>query len=451
MNNIENILPTDFILQMKQMLSEKEYDLFIKSFNKENVKGFRVNTQKISVEDFLNIYEFDLEKIPYVNNGFYYNDDKIGSTVLHQTGAIYSQEPSSMVPVACLQHLNLQGKKVLDLCASPGGKSTQIAAMLGDNGLLVSNEVIPSRAKILFSNIERLGLINTIITNEKVENLANHFEGFFDVVIVDAPCSGEGMFRKDNSAIKEWCKESVLSNSIRQQQILDFAKRCVKKDGYLLYSTCTYNKNENENNVNYLIKNGYQLVNVAEIVKPYVQYGKYMDKTVRCFPFYTRGEGQFCAVLQNNNINYNSDKPNKKILESNCKLAKEFLDKYFNFDFDYMLEEINEKICILPKNYCNTKGLNVISKGVILGQVVKNRIEPHHQLFSAYGKYCKIRINYSKDDKKLKAYLRGEQLQEQVPNGFGAVLCENYAVGGFKCVNGDIKNYYPKGLRFVIK
>lgn len=452
MNNIESVLPIEFIKEMKELLNVKEYNMFIDSFNKQSEKGIRVNTQKISVEKFLKLNDsMPLEKIPYLDNGFYCKEDKIGSTIFHQIGALYSQEPSSMVPVSCLQHLDLKGKKVLDLCAAPGGKSTQIAQLIGEEGLLVSNEVVTSRAKILFSNIERLGLTNVIVTNEKIENLSKHFQGFFDVVIVDAPCSGEGMFRKDSSAIREWRSESVVSNSIRQQKILSYAKMCVKNQGYLLYSTCTYNKCENENNVEFLIKNGFQLVDVFDKVKPYVKYGMFMDKTVRCFPFFTRGEGQFCAVLKNENQVEESLKINKKIEHENNKLANEFLNKYFNFPFEVEIETINNKIHIVPKNNVYTGNLNVLSKGVILGEIVKNRIEPHHQLFSAYGKYCKIKVEYSLNDEKVKKYLKGEQLYENVNDGFGVILCEGCSVGGFKSVNGDLKNYYPKGLRIALK
>lgn len=451
MIDIISKLPQEFLNNMKHILKDKDYASFLNSFNEKEQKAIRVNNNKIDTEKFLSLYNEKIEKVPYFENAFYVDKEKLGVSVLHQIGAFYSQEPSSMIPVACLQDFNLKGKRVLDLCSSPGGKATQIASLVGEDGLIVCNEIISSRSKVLFSNIERLGLKNTIILNETPKRIAEHFKGFFDVVIVDAPCSGEGMFRKDEMAIKEWHKDLPLINSERQKKILLDAIKCLKYDGILLYSTCTYNLLENESNVDFLIKNNMEQLDVSNKVKPYICYEYIKEKTVRCLPFKTRGEGQFCAVLKNKNQNNENCLADKKCVIYKDKIINEFLQKYFNFNQEKNLELIENKINILPSNYCNTNGLNVLSKGVILGEIVKNRVEPHHQLFSAYGKNSRIQINYDINDENIKKYLRGEEIFEDLPNGFGTILCENICVGGFKSVNGTLKNYYPKGIRIVIK
>lgn len=451
MNDIQEILPDEFKKQMYNLLGKDDYVKYINSFNEPIVKGVRVNNSKISTTDFLKIYEEKVEKIPYFDNAFYVNSNKIGVNILHQIGAFYSQEPSSMVPVACIKHINLKGKKVLDLCASPGGKSGQVHSLIGNDGLLVCNEVVTSRAKILFSNIERLGLENTIVLNEKVEKISQFFQGFFDVVIVDAPCSGEGMFRKDENAIYEWSLEGVKANSERQKTILDNAIKCLKKDGILVYSTCTYNVLENDENVDYIKSKNFKQLEICPDVIPFVRYGYKKEKTVRCYPFEIKGEGQFCSIFKNENDFEQSSKVLKKCNYINNKLAKEFLDKYFNIPFDYKLEEVNNNICLVNNNFCNTNGLNVISKGVIVGNITKNRLEPHHQLFSSLGKYCKIKLDLANNELDLKKYLKGEQLSYNLENGFGCVMFNGISVGGFKSVNSQIKNYYPKGLRIVIK
>ena len=454
MNNLHANLPADFLENMQKILTKSDYELFLKSFQEKSEKGINVNTNKITVNKFLELYKkennLEVSKIPYYDKGFYVKAEKVGG-LLHQIGAFYSQEPSSMVPVACVEHLNLKGKRVLDLCSAPGGKSIQMAELIGNDGLIVCNEIITNRSKILFSNIERLGLCNTIVLNENPKNLSEFFEGYFDVVIVDAPCSGEGMFRKEESAIRDWNKQNVIACAERQKNILDCAFKCLKKDGILIYSTCTYNTLENEENVNYILNNNFKQLDINEKVKPYVKYGYLKEKTVRCFPFFTKGEGQFCSVFQNKNENFESTKPYKKINFEKNVLANDFLSKYFEFPYEIKLETVNGKINILPKNCCNTTGLKVVSKGVILGEIVKNRIEPHHQLFSSYGNNCKIKLNCYINDETIKKYIKGEQLSYNLENGFGCVVYENIPIGGFKSVNGSVKNYYPKGLRTVIK
>ena len=445
--NLENKLPKEFIDEMKKILTEQELNCYLDSFNSLSQKGIRINLTKIGLEKFLELYdEKDLEKVPYFDNSFYSNKEKFGKDILHQIGCFYSQDPSSMVPVSLLKDYDLSNKLVLDMCASPGGKSLQIASMMGDDGLVVSNEIVPSRAKILQSNIERLGKTNFIVLNDSPKNISQTLQGVFDVVIVDAPCSGEGMFRKDPNAINEWSLEGVKANSIRQKAIIDEADKCLKTGGLLVYSTCTFSPKEDEEVVEYIESKGYSVLPVNEKVKEFTKVSMIKKDTVRCFSGLMRGEGQFCALLKKEKLQEtNCSKP--KINYVKNKIAEEFIKANLDLDFSYNLEMVKEYICICPKNNLDTKNLKVVSKGVILGQVVKNRLEPHHQLFSALGKYFKVKLDLKDDIVSLKKYLKGEQLSFNLPKGYGCILYNNVPVGGFKSINGDLKNLYPKGLR----
>ena len=308
-------LPEKFKERMKTLLKD-EYDDFITAVNGEPVKGFRVNTDKISLEDFDKINIFGNEKIPYVKNGFYLDYDKAGNHPYHHAGMIYIQEPGAMAPAECVEIE--EDWKVLDMCASPGGKSTQIKNKLGEKGLLVSNEIIPSRCKILTGNIERLGLENCVTTCMDTSRLAKTFPETFDFIMVDAPCSGEGMFRKDDVAIEEWSEENVKMCADRQAEILENAVKCLKDGGYIVYATCTFSLEENEMTVCNFLENHpeFELLPVNEDVKNYTSDGFFYDGctckninfTRRFYPHKSKGEGQFMALLHNKNVPYENKK-----------------------------------------------------------------------------------------------------------------------------------------------
>ena len=230
-------LPKEFSERMKLLLKD-DYELYLKALEEPAVRALRVNTAKISVDDFLKICPFDLKKIPYVSNGFYFDYDRIGNHPFHHAGMFYVQEPGAMAPAECID-IDPEWT-ILDMCAAPGGKSTQLKNKLGENGVLVSNEIIPSRCKILTGNIERLGLLNTVTTCMDSKKIASAFPKTFDLIMVDAPCSGEGMFRKDENAILEWSEENVKMCAERQKQILQIAEKLVAAGGKLVYSTCTF-------------------------------------------------------------------------------------------------------------------------------------------------------------------------------------------------------------------
>lgn len=447
MNFEDYNLPNEFINQMKDLLTHKDFEAYINSFKQSPQKAIRINTTKINEQKFLSLYEGqNLEKVPYFEYSYYSNKEKVGKNILHQIGCFYSQDPSSMMPIALIRNLDIEGKRVLDMCASPGGKSLQIANLVGKEGLIASNEIVPLRAKILQSNVERLGQTNFIVLNDNPKNISNNLRNTFDIVIVDAPCSGEGMFRKDPKAITEWSVEGVKANQYRQKQIIDEADKCLKNGGYLIYSTCTYSKLENEDIASYIEEKGYKIVKIDEKIKKIATVSLLKENTCRCIPGLMRGEGQFCVLLKKDGYN-DEIQANKKINYIKNEIADNFIKENLNLDFDYHLEMVGGYICIVPENNIDTKNLKVVSKGVILGQIVKNRLEPHHQIFSAYGKYFNIKLDVTNDKELLKKYLRGEQLSKDLPKGYGVIIYHNVSVGGFKSVNGDLKNLYPKGLR----
>jgi len=286
MNNEQN----EFLNKMRQLLGE-EFEDFNKSLSLPSQKSLYVNESKISIEKFKDIVDFSIEPIWYEKAGFYIDDTKRGRHPLHHAGAFYLQEPSSMFTVNAYKFKG--NEKVLDMCAAPGGKSIQIANRI-PNGVLVSNEFVSSRSQVLFSNIERMGLKNVIITNDKPANLANAYENVFDVCLVDAPCSGEGMFRKSDDVITHWNSNLPSMCAVRQKEILISADKTLKQGGVLIYSTCTYSLEENEEIVNWLKKElNYEIVNI----KADLPRGIDLPQTVRLYPHKVKGEGQFVAVL----------------------------------------------------------------------------------------------------------------------------------------------------------
>lgn len=444
-------LPLEFQERMRDLLGA-EYGDFLKSYDEKPVRAFRVNTDKISLKDFEKINIFSNEKIPYVENGFYFDYDGIGNHPYHHAGMFYIQEPAAMVPVESIE-INPDWK-VLDLCAAPGGKSSQIKNKLGEKGVLVSNEIVPSRCKILTGNMERMGFKNVVTTCMSPQKLAKTFPERFNLIVVDAPCSGEGMFRKDDTAIDEWSLENVKMCAERQAEILDCAVKMLKDGGKIVYSTCTYSLEENEMTVDAFLQRHpeFELIPTTEKVIENTADGIYFDGcncenihyTRRCYPHKTRGEGQFVAVLQGD---FNKE-------NFWARFGKEKLDKVLTDFLDDVLVSYNkEKVQIYNGNpvyftpdFPVPRGA-AFSCGVTIGEIRKNYIQPHHQFFMAMGKKFKRKIELSADSDEIKKYLHGEEFETDCPNGWAAVLVDGCTVGGVKVSNGRAKNHYPKGLR----
>ena len=438
-------LPEQFTDRMKLLLGD-EFNEYEQALNMPPVKAFRVNTQKISVADFEKINIFGSEKIPYVNNGYYLEYEKVGNHPFHHAGLIYVQEPAAMAPAECIDMA--PDSYILDMCASPGGKSTQLKNKLDERGVLVSNEIVPSRCKILTGNIERLGLKNCVTTCMDTSYLAETFERVFDIVMVDAPCSGEGMFRKEQIAVDEWSQENVEKCAHRQAEILENAVRCLKPGGYIIYATCTFSLEENEMTVDSFLKKhtDFEIVPVTDRVKNATSDGinfdgcecKNINFARRFYPHKNRGEGQFMAVLHNKQEKEPLKRsPQKQSVKINPVLL-DFLD-------DTLVTYNKDEVKVYGDIEISRK--TAFMCGVTIGEIKKNYVLPHHQFFMAMGGDFKRKIELSPDSDEIKKYLHGEEFKTDAPNGWTVVTVCGATLGGVKVVNGTAKNHYPKGIR----
>lgn len=437
---------------MKELLGE-EYEEYEKALSLPPVKAFRVNTDKMSLEDFQKTNPFPTEKIPYCENGFYYTYDKIGNHPYHHAGMIYVQEPGAMAPVECIDII--PDWTVLDMCAAPGGKSTQIKNKLGEKGVLVSNEIIPSRCKILTGNIERLGLKNTVTTCLDSKRIAALFPETFDLITVDAPCSGEGMFRKEEIAVTEWSEDNVRKCALRQTEILENAVRALKDSGYIIYATCTFSLEENEKVIDEFLSShpDFELVRVKKEVEEATLPGIAFDGCGcenihycrRFYPHISKGEGQFMAVLHNT-YEKRESLPIKKEKVKVDKAVFDFLDSVLtDYDKDKVTMYNGNPVYFTP-DFPVKKG-TAFSCGVTIGEIRKNYIQPHHQFFMAMGDKFKRKINFSADSEEVIKYLHGEEITAESENGWAVVTVDGCTLGGIKAVDGKGKNHYPKGLR----
>ncbi|MBE6777068.1 MAG: NOL1/NOP2/sun family putative RNA methylase [Ruminococcaceae bacterium] len=445
-------LPIEFENRMKHLLGS-DFESYLSELKNPPIKAFRVNTDKISVQEFEKINPFGKEKIPYVENGYYLDYQKVGNHPYHHAGLIYVQEPAAMAPGECV---NIEPDwRILDMCAAPGGKSTQLKNKLGENGVLVSNEIIASRCKILTGNIERLGLQNAVVTCMDTGKLARIFQDTFDLVMVDAPCSGEGMFRKEEIAIDEWSQENVTMCAARQAEILENAVKTLKSGGFIVYATCTFSLEENEMTVDSFLQNhpDFEIIPVNQKVAKSTCDGIKFDGcncenihfARRFYPHKAKGEGQFMAVLHHKGekIPENTIAPKPQKAD---KIVTDFLnDTLTEYNPDY-INEYN-KNPIYYNNRLSIKDGQAFCCGVTIGEIRKNYILPHHQFFMALGHKFKRKINLSPDSDELKKYLHGEEFDTDCENGWAVVTVDGYSLGGVKVTNGKAKNHYPKGLR----
>lgn len=446
-------LPIEFEENMKAMLGKK-FDKYILSLQENAKRGLRVNKNYVNVKDFLKIFPYKVKNILNIDNYFeLQTDEKIGNSVFHHLGEIYLQEPSSMLACVALDVKN--GEKVLDLCAAPGGKTSQILENNKD-GIVVSNEIVRARANILLSNVERQGFRNSLITSLSPEFLAENIGCYFDKILVDAPCSGEGMFRKDPETISEWNKGLPEFNHNRDMQILQQADKMLKNGGTLVYSTCTFNQEEDEKVVSLFAKQfGYDIVQLPQCVINHTEQGIDIDgqKTSlsrKCFPFSDFGEGQFIAKLIKKTDNL-YEKPakkhikNEKMSKIELKIVQEFLTNTINRS-NFYFYKFNNNIYISEIEMPNID-FGVVSLGTLVGELKKERIEPAHQFFKAYGKEFINTINLDFNDEKVLQYIKGYEIDTTNNNGFVCVQVLGVPLGGGKVVSGKVKNYYPKGLR----
>ncbi len=441
-------LPDDFLKNMKNLLSQEDYEQFLADSGKDCFRGIRVNTLKCSVEKCRSFLPFLGEKTPFCGKSFYipFDTEAIGDEPFHHAGAFYVQEPSAACAVEVLDVQ--RGDKVLDLCAAPGGKSTQIAAELGGSGLLWCNEFVKSRANILLSNIERMGVTNAVVSSCHPDTLCSRIEGYFDKVLVDAPCSGEGMFRKDESAVSHWSQEHSLSCAERQLSILNSAAKALKNGGTLVYSTCTFSRCENEG----VIERFLETHSDFELVESKAGFGRTaMEKAVRILPA-DGGEGHFAAKLKKlGQLERYPEAVTRQPDFTEKKAALKLYGEIFKSRvFGDNMQKIGDKIILLPNiELPQLGGLGVLRAGILFGEIKKNRVEPCHALFMAAKKEdlnSFVELGYS--DSRLKNYYHGEEIR--IPDGlkgFNAVFVEGVSTGFGKASSGVLKNRYPKGLR----
>ena len=452
-------LPESYKLEMKKILkADEEYKKFMLCYKSPPYKGIRINTLKINEEKFKKVFNFKIEKSKFSKNSYYIkeNIDSIGNLPLHHAGAFYVQEPSATSAVTILAPQ--PGEKILDLCAAPGGKSTQIAAELNGKGLLWSNEIIKNRAQILLSNIERMGIRNAVVSSCALDILCSKLSCFFDKVLVDAPCSGEGMFRKNPLSINEWSIERVKICAKRQRDILNFAAKTLKENGVMVYSTCTFSLEENEQAVYYFLSENpdFELEKInCNFGRPAfnIRMGNGLINTcnaIRIFP-QDGGEGHFIAKFRRKYLNYkNSNKFNyksKKIRENNIGL-KLFSELFNEYPYGKIMQ-IGENIAILPDDLPNTIGLNVLRAGVLLAKIKKDTLVPEHSVYmAAKPNEIKLKVNFSSSSPEVLAYLKGEELPVSANiNGYVGICVDGVVTGYAKAVGGRLKNKYPKGLR----
>ena len=466
------MLPKQYEDRMQAMLLS-EYEAFEQAMEHNQYKALRVNPKKASVEAIKEKFHLN-DSVIWEENGLYYEGIVPGKHPYHEAGVYYIQEPSAMAPVPYLDIK--KSDAVLDLCAAPGGKSTQIAAGLSEEGLLVANEIHPQRAKILSENIERLGVPNAIVTNETPDGLSKHFNDYFDKILVDAPCSGEGMFRKNELSCQEWSPENVKMCADRQDDILEEAIKMLKPGGRLVYSTCTFAPDEDEGTVARLLKNhpdmSVEKVSLLPGMSPGVPewaekfaklepgeiIGKSLYDTIRLWPHKVRGEGHFLAVLKkagsvpNDFRGFSKGGEQKSISEKKIALYREFEKDYLKLRLEGVFLNFADQIYLLPKHAPELSGLKVRRAGLHLGEIKKDRFEPSHAL-ALYLKKDDVKqvVNYSSESLEVRQYLNGQALPydstEHRIKGWALLTVDNYSLGFVKAAGGMLKNHYPKGLR----
>lgn len=431
----------DYLDRMKNLLG-KEYPDYLACLNQPKQRGFRINPLKEKDDSKLDFFKG--EKSPFCDNGWYLKEglSGVGFTPEFLSGAIYMQEPSASSAVTILDPK--PGMKIADLCAAPGSKSTQIAEKMNNSGFLLVNEIDKKRAKILLENIERNGTANCLITNNTVAEIADEFEGFFDMVLCDAPCSGEGMFRKESEEDIDWSIEGVKACANRQALILEDAYRCLRKGGTLVYSTCTFSMEEDEENVKQFLDHHPDM----EIVPTNVTFGRsayaignHTEYARRIFPM-DGGEGHFIAKMQKqgNEISNHSFYDNIKL----PKEVKVVLDDLLKEPYPYYYMYQNRVYAGVSPFY-NTHHLHVLRNQVYLGEVKNGRFEPSHHLFLSSFTSFKKSVDLSLEE--IKKYLHGEQITYSCDKGFTSICYHNYVLGGAKSDGKYLKNRYPKNLR----
>ena len=458
------MLPEEFLNRMREMIGEEETLLLDKACEKEPVQALRLKKNKKKPDGCIDLLsEMKLEKLSYEDDGYLFDPDCApGRRPFHDAGAYYIQDPGAMIPGALLRKSGYlkEGMKVLDLCASPGGKSTQIASAMAGKGILFSNEIVKNRCSVLSSNIERMGITNAVVLNETSEKLAERFPGYFDAVIVDAPCSGEGMFRKNSEAVSQWSAENVEMCAERQALILENAYACLKPGGILVYSTCTFERSENEDRISGLIGKhpDMKLLSTDFFRETAEGLRGGLDEcgdAIRVWPMYFNGEGHFAALLEKEGGSAEmlapggyepvSDIKNGKALDEFLKetLTKETAGLIASAKNRFRL--FGDNLFILPEETPSLAGLKVARCGLHIGTFKKDRFEPAHALALFLGEED-VLLSKRVNEDEAESFVKGMTLNGE-GKGWCLISVCGYSLGWGKASGGVIKNHYPKGLR----
>ncbi len=451
-------LPPEFVARMRRLLGDEFSDFY----SAPPRRGLRVNTTVIAAETVAKRLPFALTPAPFSENGFFVDsNDKVGAHPLHHAGGFYMQEPSAQSAVTALAVK--PGEKVLDTCAAPGGKSTAIAEALGDTGLLWCNEYVRPRAKILCQNLERMGAKNRVVTSVDVAALGDALPAFFDAVLCDVPCSGEGMFRKEPEAIPEWSIENIKTCADRGAHILDAAAKTVKPGGRLLLSTCTFAPEEDECQAAAFLRRHPEF-SLVPLAVPFGRAGfswdtvaSFADDVAPCTADLTGcrrvfpadgGEGHFLALFQKS-VESDETAP-KPLAVKPQKDAHAALAEWLTTVPDGDFVQYGDVWHLLPPNMPQTGKLPILQAGIPVAVAKKGRFEPTHTLFAAYGRAAKQTLDLPADSDAVAAFLKGEAIAvDAAYKGYVAVLCDGAPLGFGKATAGTLKNHYPKGLRNV--
>ncbi|MEY8507406.1 RsmB/NOP family class I SAM-dependent RNA methyltransferase [Lachnospiraceae bacterium 42-17] len=460
-------LPEEFTEKMQRLLKE-EYDKYIACYDEPRYYGLRVNTGKISLEEFESICPFEITPIPWIKNGYYYDGDRISPSKhpYYFAGLYYLQEPSAMTPA---DRLFIEpGDKVLDLCAAPGGKATELGARLLGQGVIAANDISNSRAKGLLKNMEVFGIGNLLVLNEEPGKLLDYFPEYFDKILIDAPCSGEGMFRKDKKMVKAWEEHGPEYFSAIQKDLILKAAAMLKPGGRMLYSTCTFDARENEQVIEHLLKSCPQFH--VEEIEGYEGFSPGMPealdgnreelkKTVRIFPHRMKGEGHFLALLRKGEDAWAEISEEKEQKSRKYKELPEELQIFLGDvrrDFDKSLLKVyGGRVYYMPDRLPYMKGIRFLRTGLLLGELKKNRFEPGQAFAMSLKKeeYAHV-LNFPEADSRITKYLKGETLDvsDMVPGkdkGWQLVCVDGYPLGWGKLSGGTLKNKYLPGWRLV--
>ncbi len=457
-------LPQAFCERMTRLLGE-DAAAFFEGYSAPLRRGLRVNTAYIGTDAFSAAFAHALTPSPFAADTFYLDaPHKAGADPLHHAGAYYMQEPSASSAVTVLQPQ--KGEYILDLCAAPGGKSTQIAAALGGKGLLWCNEYVRQRAQVLCQNIERMGIRNAVVSNSDTTPLCEQLSDTFDAVLADVPCSGEGMFRKEPVALEQWSEALVAECAARGEMILNNAARAVREGGRLVYSTCTFAPEENEIQIAKFLQThpdfellpievdfGRPALSMAAVRRfdPTVEGNAPTELARRIFPA-DGGEGHFIALMRRK-----GDAPRRSTTHKPKKggkpdplihAAEALLNECFTVRPHGTVARFGDTLRLIPDELPATDGIPLLCIGTAIGTAAKNRIEPHHALFASVDPAtCRRAVKLDADDPRAAAFVHGESITVDCDDGYAAVCIEEVPCGFGKVTRGTLKNKYPKGLR----